>query len=345
VDPDPSDDLWLNYDIWASAQDGATTRRVDKTSKVTMRNEISAMANKIWPNTTSKVPNEYLDAIEQGIGWRPDSENPQAGATAQMEGIWYDLGNVGAGFDNDGDGLPDRNAWMQPVGDPSIYDPLAMRLVKCYGIVIIKLYDGTEKLIPFEDRLYFENIPANNTGAVGLVFYEFIPLAASRSAMLSPCQEVASGYDDEKFNGDYGSGGTAFTSTPPDMACDKPGPVQVAGAGTGTYTLSANNTGSSGIGFPNLSLPFVFEDAIPSGLLYVAGSASSTNSIPSGNSVVVSWSADNGATWVTSEPAAASVTRLGHPPPRSYPAPPPPLGSRQPFPSAIPAPRWRIPGW
>jgi hypothetical protein len=308
--PDPLDDLWLNYDIWVRAQEGAITRRVSKRNKVTMRSEISAMANKIWPNTTSKVPSKYLDVIEQNLGWRPDTTSPQAGSAAQMEGIWYDLGNVGAGFDNDGDGLPDRNAWMQPVGDPSAYDPLCMRLVKCYGIVIIKLNNGTEQLIPFEDRLYFENIAANNTGAVGLVFYEFLPLASGCTATLSPYQEVASGYDNEKFNGDYGTSSGGFTSIPPNVIFNKNGPAYVAGGGSATYTLTAQNTGTTGIGIPGLSLPFVFEDAIPANLVYVAGSATAANSIPPGNAVTVAWSPDNGATWVTTEPTAASVTRV-----------------------------------
>ena len=54
----PFDDLTLSYDIWATSTDisGATV----ETSTLTMRNEISASANKIWPNTTSKVPAEYL---------------------------------------------------------------------------------------------------------------------------------------------------------------------------------------------------------------------------------------------------------------------------------------------
>ena len=160
------------------------------------------------------------------------------------------MGNVGAGFDNDGDGLPDRNAWMQPVGDPSVYDPLGLRLVKCYGIVIIKLNDGTEKLIPFEDKLYFENIPGNNTGAVGLVFYEFMPLESGRTVTLSPYQEVASGNDNEKFNGDYGASSVAFTTTPPSVTFNKSGPTLVAGGGTVTYGLTATNTGSTGIGLP-----------------------------------------------------------------------------------------------
>lgn len=308
--PVTSDDLWLNYDIWATALEGATTRRVGQVAKVTMRNEISAMANKIWPNTTSKVPDRYLDAIQQSLGWRPNSGVPQAGSTAQLEGIWYDLGNVGAGFDNNGDGLPDRNAWMQPVGDPAKYDPLAMRLVKCYGIVIVKLNNGTEQLIPFEDKLYFENIAANNTGAVGLVFYEFLPLAAGRTAMMSPYQEVASGFDNEKFNGDYGASSVSLSSAAPAVTFNKSGPALVAGGSNVTYSMTATNSGSSSIGIPLQSLPFVFEDAIPAGLVYVASSATTANTIPAANSVSVSWSTDNGLTWVTTEPTAASVTRV-----------------------------------
>lgn len=308
--PDPSDDLWLNYDFWATAREGASTRRVGKTCTVTMRNEISAMANKIWPNTASKVPDEYLNSIEQSLGWRPATDSPQAGSTAQLEGVWYDLGNVGAGFDNDGDGLPDRNAWLQPVGDPSLYDPLAVRLVKCYGIIVVKLNDGTNQLIPFEDQLYFQNIPSNNTGVVGLVFYEFIPLGAGTRAQMTPYQEVASGFDNEKFNGDYGAPVGGFTSTAPSLTFDKSGPSSVTAGTSATYTLSSTNTGTTGFGFPEFSLPFVFEDSMPANLVYVAGSATAANVVPSGNSVAVSWSVDNGATWLSSEPAPSSVTRI-----------------------------------
>jgi protocatechuate 3,4-dioxygenase beta subunit len=304
------DDLWLNYDFWASASDGAATRRVDRTTKVTMRNEISAMANKIWPNTDSKVPAEYVQAVEQSIGWRPSDDTPQAGAAAQLEGVWYDLGNVGAGFDNDGDGLPDRNIWMQPVGDPGLYDPLAVRLIGCHGLVIIKLNDGTNQIIPFKDRLYFDNIPENNNGAVGLVFYDFLPLKVGGRAQMTPYQEVASGYDNEKFNSDYGAPVGGFTVGSPDLTFDKAGPAFVTGGTAATYSLSSTNTGSVGIGFPELSLPLVFEDEIPADLSYVAGSALSNNTIPSGNTVAVSWSTDHGVTWLDAEPSAASVTTI-----------------------------------
>ncbi len=309
--PVTADDLWLNYDIWASANDSAATRRVGQTTKVTMRNEISAMANKIWPNTDGKVPDHYLQAIENTLGWRPDTSNPRISGAVVMQGIWYDLGNVGAGFDNNGDGLPDRNAWLQPAGNPAMFSPLAARLVKCYGIVIVKLNDGTEQLIPFEDRLYFENIPGNNNGAVGLVYYEFIPLDPSKPSQLSPYQEVASGYDNEKFNGDYGASVGSVSGTTPNVAFDKSGPVNIAGGSNATYILSAaNNDTTQKFGWPDLALPLVFQDSIPASLVYVAGSATSSNAPPSGQAYAVSWSTDGGATWVTTEPAAASVTTI-----------------------------------
>lgn len=305
--PVPEDDLWLEYDMWATAQDGVTTRRVEKTSRATMRNEISAMANKIWPNTDGKVPDEYLDAIASVLGWRPDSNFPNAGFVKQLEGIWYDLGNVGAGFDNDLDGIPDRNIWMQPVGDPARYNPLATRLVKTFGLVIVKLNDGTEQLIPFEDQLYFTNIPGNNTGAVGLVYYQFVPLIPGVTSQLSQYQEVASGFDNEKFNGDYGTAAGSVTGDLPALTFDKTGPATVALGGTITYSVTATNTGLYAIGDPQLSLPFNFQDSIPPGTVYVASSA--TGSAPA-NTVSISWSTDNGATFVTTEPLASSVTTV-----------------------------------
>lgn len=312
--PDPLDDLQLDYDIWAYATEAATTRRVNERTKVTMRNEISAMANKIWPNGDNKVPDEYLNAIEASLGWRPSASSPRIPGAIVKEGIWFDLGNVGAGFDNNGDGLPDRNAWMQPVGDPTKFSPLAARLVKCYGIVIVKLNDGTEQLIPFEDRMYFENLPGNNTGAVGLVYYEFIPLNPALPSTLTPYQEVASGFDNEKFNGDYGTAVGLVSSDPPSVSLDKTlVETSLSPGGTASYRLITTNTGTVDYGWPQLSLPIVMEDGIPSGLVYVSGSATTgvNATSPTGGVFTVFYSTNGGASWTTTEPVPAStVNRL-----------------------------------
>ena len=112
----PDDDLVLDYDIWATADDGGVPLAADDTRTATMRNEISAMANKIWPNGDNKVPDVYKDAITEQLGW--DTVTPGGasdvypGQTLSTQGIWYDFGNVNQGFDNDGDFVPDQNAWM-----------------------------------------------------------------------------------------------------------------------------------------------------------------------------------------------------------------------------------------
>ena len=309
----PGDDLWLNYDIWASANEGVPLRKVDQRTKVTMRNEISAMANKIWPNGDNKVPEEYLSVIESFLGWRPTTDNPRIPGAEIKEGIWYDLGNVGAGFDNNGDVIPDRNAWLQPVGDPSQFNPLGARMVKCYGIVIVKLNDGTEKLIPFEDQLYFENFPANNTGAVGLVYYEFLPLNASLPTRLTPYQEVASGYDNEKFNADFGIVIGSGAINDPEAQIVKTGPASRALGQNADYTLTTTNTGTIPLGWPDLGLPIVIEDPIPTGLQYVANSATTVTNVtnPAGGIYTVSYSTDDGATWSATQPSPATlVNRL-----------------------------------
>lgn len=302
-----ADDLQLNYHVWGQAQDGATTRRVYDQRTLTCRNEISAAANKIWPNTTAKVPEEYLNAIQASLGWRPD-ETPRIPGAIATEGIWYDLGNIGAGFDNNGDLVPDRNAWIQPVGDPTLFDASVMRLAKTYGLVIVKLNDGTEKLIPFEDQLYFSQLPANNRGATGLVYYEFLPLT-SGTVKLSPYQEVASGYNNEKFCGDYGADIGNYSTPSPVVAIDKVGPATVAIGSDASYTITVTNPGTVAYGYPEYGLPAVISDAIPANTRYVTGSASATV-VPAGNSVQVHYSTDGGATWSLTEPPAAQVTNL-----------------------------------
>ena len=268
------------------------------------------MANKIWPNTTSKVPAQYLAAMTDALGWRAE-DGPRMPGALKTEGIWYDLGNVGAGFDNNGDLIPDRNAWMQPVGDPSLFDATALRLVKCYGLVIVKLNDGTEQLIPFEDRLYFEHIPASNTGAVGFVYYEFMPLRSGVSATLSPYQEVASGYNNEKFNGDYGASISTGTAPIPSVSIDKQATATVALGGQITYTMLVTNTsGTIAFGDPDVGMPATVSDALPANTTYVDNSAGASG-LQNGNTVLIRYSTDHGATWSATKPSpVTAVTNL-----------------------------------
>lgn len=253
----PTDDLTLDYDVWATTSSSIAAPTVSATRSFTLRNEISAAANKIWPNTTAKVPDEYLSAIQSVIGWGtlgPDGQ-PLSPSTAvypgqkliTTQGIWYDLGNVGQGFDNNGDLIPDQNAWLQPIGDPGSFDAGCFRMVNVYGIVIVKLKTGGELLIPFENQLYHENLP-DNTGVVGLVYYQFIATDGACTASMTPYQEAASGFDNEKFSSDYGLGlglesrsfGSALTFSKTD------GVTAVSSGNTLTYTITAGSRSFSG---------------------------------------------------------------------------------------------------
>jgi hypothetical protein len=341
----PEDDLYLFYDIWATAIDGGTSITADQRRRATMRNEISAAANKIWPNGDNKVPEEYRDAIVDAFGW--DTITPSGTSSAfpgeevTTQGIWYDFGNINHGFDNDGDYVPDQNAWVQPVGNPGVYDPGCFRLVGTYGLVVVKLVDSDdptvestesgEYLIPFENQMYFDYIP-ENSGVVGLVYYVYEALDGACTASLTPYQEVASGYDNEKFSGDYGTGIPPLQSVEPAITFDKQvldgatwvDPSLAPPGSVLTYRMQfVNNSYDETLGLgvtvgsPDTGNALVIEDQIPAGTEYVAGSAFDTIDAPNtpSDGYRIMFSTDNGLTWIPAptvgeEPTAASVTNI-----------------------------------
>ena len=309
----PDDDLWLEYDIWATASESGTARLASVRRTATMRNEISAAANKIFPNGANKVPPEYLELLNQFVpSWSTAALDGSPGSQIVAEGVWYDFGNVGEGFDNDGDLVPDHNAWMQPVGDPELYDPGCFRLVHTYALVIVKLKSGGEQIYFEEDSLYFEHIPPNN-GAVGWVGYEIFPIDGPCESLLTPYQEVASGRDNEKFNGDYGASvGTPIRSLDSDLEIGKIADVGITDpGGTIAYTISYTNNGFLVLGDPSVGAPVTLNDSIPAGTVYVAGSANAANTLPAGVAeYTVLFSTNNGTSFTSVEPLAADVTDL-----------------------------------
>lgn len=311
----PDDDLWLEYDIWGTAMDQGVALEADVTRTVNMRSMISAAANKILPNSANKVPQEYQDLLDlYAPAWTNTASDGSPGTVITAEGIWFDLGNIGAGFDNDGDLVPDRNVWLQPVGDPDQFDPSCFRLVRTHALLIIKLTDGTEQVIVADDQLYFTNLPENNRGAVGYVQYEFLSLGSGCDSLLSPYQTAASGKDNEKFNGDYGAGlGGGLSSGDSQLEIAKTvDRAWVDPGATNTYTIAFTNSGTVNVGQPALFLPLVIQDSIPSNTTYVAGSATAGNTLPIGvASYTVFFSTNHGAAWSAVEPATASdVTDL-----------------------------------
>jgi SdrD B-like domain/Bacterial Ig domain/GEVED domain len=309
--PDPSDDLRLRYDVWATAKDGGTALEASDNKTLQLRAMISANANKIWPNTTSKVPNELLAAYaEKELGWRQTTATSHPGASIVLEGIWFDLGNIGQGFDNDGDFVLDRNFLLQPVGNPAVFDANCFRLVKVSGLIALKSSGGGSTVFEFEDQLHFPNNPSDVNGGVGMIFYEFAVLNGPCSSQLTPYQEVASGMN-EKHNGDYGQPGGTLTSPAPDATFVKTAPTSAAKGSQISYQLQLENTSSVALGLPQYSAALVLHDAIPANTNYVAGSAASGNTLSPGMTVTILYSANNGVSWEKAEPSpASSVTNV-----------------------------------
>ncbi|MGD1993025.1 MAG: SdrD B-like domain-containing protein [Anaerolineae bacterium] len=246
------------------------------------------MANKIEPNGNPG-----------GAWFNTEDDVIRPGEVITSNGIRYEFGNVRHGFDNDGDYVPDFNAWAQPIGDPS-YDPSCFRLIHTSGVLTVTRSAGQpDMIVPFQDQLYFMNLPPDNTGVTGNVFYTFLALDGPCQTSLSPYQEVASGFDNEKFNGDFGAGIPPVGSLEPEVTLDKSGNLTVDPGERITYTLEYSNTGDSEAGLPLYSTPLVLSDPIPdntsfSGYLEAQG-------------FTVLYSADGGETYTTTQPSPASL--------------------------------------
>jgi hypothetical protein len=307
----PDDDMSLDFNVWAAEGSDQCNLLSDSCAAVhtmTMRNEISAMANKIEPN--GNPGGQWFNTIDDTVN---------TGDTVTTNGILYRLGNVGKGFDNDGDGSPDYNAWLQPIGNTS-YDPNCFRLISVSGLLTVTRSGGADMVIPFNHALnmsmdapllFFTDLPPDNTDVNGLVYYEFLALGGLCTIPVSPYQEVASGADNEKFNGDYGAGGPGqITVLDPTLDFDKSGPVYATEGGSNlTYTISFEHTGDVGTSDFGLVLStgesyhFVISDTVPAGLQYVTGSTSTSYSPALANSYTIYYSTNSGTTWSTTEPA------------------------------------------
>jgi uncharacterized repeat protein (TIGR01451 family) len=291
-----NDDLWLEFDIWGTGNNGATLD--NKRWRMTMRNEITAMANKIQPNP-------------DGLWFNTNTSIVAPGDVITSNGVLYTLGNINKGFDNDGDFQYDYNAWLQPIGDPS-YDPSCFRLIRTSGLLTVKRSSMPDLIIPFTDQLYFTNLPQNNTGVRGLVYYTFQALDGPCSTSMSPYQEVASGADNEKYNADFGTGIPPIGSSAPTFTIGKNGQASIALGGTINYEIPFANTAGAGgksIGLPLSSgLPLVISDTIPAGMTYVTGSATANNTVTGG--VTVRYFNSATQQWENTEPAAANVRGL-----------------------------------
>ncbi len=299
-----ADDLALDFSVWGTSFDvptGAPSNSVVNDT-VTVRNEQDANPNKVSP-TPGAVTVITPASAQVGVGEI---------LTIEFQNATF--GNINQGFDVDpADGQPDHNLWFQPVGETT-WNTDVLRLVR----VDAELRGAScgagrpDVAITLVDDWHESGFDQYGTCSWDADYtYTFIALGPGVTAT-SPYQEASSGSNQEKFNGDYCGDSDPFTS--PTSACftltalpgnptlvksvDKA--VAVEGE-TLTYNLAYENTSTNSVGDPSSGNGIVIRDSIPSGIDYVAGSASSSAAC------TIRYSSDNGLTFDSVEPSPASL--------------------------------------
>ena len=122
------------------------------------------------------------------------------------------FGNVGNGFDENRDNLSDFDIWYQPIGKTN-WPAASFRLVDIQTDVTGS--GGSNPLngitTHYDNEPYLSRLIGDVSGAfIATYTYTFVVVNPG-NGFLTPYQEAASGNDNEKYNGDYGSGVNILT--------------------------------------------------------------------------------------------------------------------------------------
>jgi hypothetical protein len=122
------------------------------------------------------------------------------------------FGNVGSGFDENRDNLSDFDFWYQPIGKTN-WPSSSFRLVDIQTDVTGS--GGSNPLngitTHYDNEPYLSRLIGDVSGAfIATYTYTFVVVNPG-NGFLTPYQEAASGNDNEKYNGDYGSGVNILT--------------------------------------------------------------------------------------------------------------------------------------
>ncbi|MEL7341951.1 MAG: hypothetical protein AAGM67_15830, partial [Bacteroidota bacterium] len=182
------DDLWLSYDIWASADDAAILLEANTSQQLHFRETPRQDASRSLSPTDASIPNEYRDMLST-ISTENDS-SVYPGQSLSIS-VWHQLSQVSGGYDGDQNYSPDFNAVMQPVGSLQGFDPACFRLIETSGVLLIRNANGNHSFESFRNQYHFQDINWRNEAVMALVNYTFVAIGADCQAQLNPYQIVA----------------------------------------------------------------------------------------------------------------------------------------------------------
>ncbi len=187
----------------------------------------------------------YVDVNNNGtISTADDGVLVQIGQTFSVTVHNATFGTVGAGFDENRDGLSDYDFWYQPVGNTN-WPTSSFRLFDIQADIT-----GTGGSNPLNGiTTHFDNEPylsrlSTSGGFEGTYTYTFMAIAAGNS-FLTPYQEAASGSENVKYNGDFGVGINVITGLPCPSVSITPSVATICTGGTSTLTATVSTGGDT----------------------------------------------------------------------------------------------------
>lgn len=293
------DDLWLEYDVWASAQDAGAALMANTSQKLNFRLEERKADILVNEPNAQNIPPQYADLLQSILGTVDQNSSPAIAGQKLVVPVWNQLGQVKEGFDANEDLLPDFNAFLQPVGRLATFDPSCFRLIHTSGVLLLEDPNANISFVPFNDQIHFLNINRENVSVMALVNYEFMVLGNECESNLSPYQSVANFFEKERFNQNYGHpvGQLKAAQHPFSLQANTLDSVPLGHALPIQYQFG--HTSPHDLGVPRIAAGISVHAKIPTGTHYLAGSVTGLQNIL--------FSTDQGATWQTEEPADASL--------------------------------------
>lgn len=252
------------------------------------------------------VVDAKIDVTKNGtVSSDDDGILVQTGQTFTLTFHNVDFGTVGAGFDENRDGISDYDLWYQPVGKLN-WPTGSFRLVDIQSDFWGKNTNiDADNLVHYNNEPYLSQINgANSNGYRADYSYTFLALAGG-TGTLSPYQEAASGVNEGKYNGDFGTGVNVYTGSS-GLTLTKTGTPETAYINEKvSWSMTYQNISTTNAGEPGSGNGVVVDDSIPSYCSYVAGSAYYLE-----HTATIYYSTDKGATWSSIEPQASFVTNI-----------------------------------